>query len=572
MKKGIPLLLVVAVLLGGAFWWFSKKPGMSLGRSSIEEARLLAPANAVLYFQIGDATEIVSRLEQTGFAAIGREPQIAALLDNVKAAFPNENAQLEEANRVRTAIQAQGAFLSLSADANGKIQILGGFRPGCTREILQKELEPLILKMRESSSDGVAGSTTVGAYQVDTFTSGENVLAAGLHDGWYLIGNAPDALGEAWSRLKAGDASKSFESASGWATAKKSVPATADTMVFFDGTLAESVDWETSGFNAANVIAGLLERFSLFCATTRIVDGEFEDTMWWMPIEPVAQATQSTDNAAKFDAFCPPQAMWFSRGAFTLPEFNESEPPSIPDNAAFSAMPEAAALFGQIQRIFSSPEAYGNLRAGLDGGFAVVADWPKSRMQPTGSLIFGLKDRERIVAALDAVSTPDWTKSTLGENVVYSTGTRSLLVKSSFTLLLTPKFLLAGSDSPEQLLKTLTPAAKPDAPSPAHAFLAQSQKADWALWFDLPNAFGRTYSMLRPMIPMLGMFGVTIPPGVDLSNLPDTNTLTAHLKPVTFTVEPINGGTRLESRGSMTITQILVLQGTVGVWMTFNPQ
>ncbi len=197
---------------------------------------------------------------------------------------------------------------------------------------------------------------------------------------------------------------------------------------------------------------------------------------------------------------------------------------------------------------------------------AAMFEWPEDAALPTLLLASEIRDAEKLRSFREAMTHPTilgaaWLSEDR-EGIAVSSAPSELLSVIRPACAMTDHFALLGL-SPEAVMSAL-----PRVKSPSNS-LGQTggfqaiaglipDRAVAFAYLDFQRLFERTYRMARPVITLSLAFSSEAGAQFDAGKLPPVEAITKHLSPTVLTQTRIEGGTVIESVGSLTIPELLV--------------
>lgn len=552
MKKVLPIVVLLLAAASAAFIVLQRKQATSRIR-----ATALAPADTLLLVHLPDVRQSAIRWPRTSLAQIVREPEMQSFLEKPRAKLSWLSEM--EARFEQIAHVAPGeAYLAVTSIEGESPRFVGGFSFSGSRTAVEELLAEPRAALRRAWPAGKADIVSYAGAEIETYTDKENSVAETIRDGWYLVSNNLELLEATLDRLdgKPG-AGAAVASAPLYQQALAPQPADADAVIYARlDTLADKLT-------------------PLFAAAGQMPDPKQLDEL---------RKTQALSAALKFDGqqirdslfVLNPSALkrppMTRRGmdlstADTLLYYTFNLPETV-DVPAQSAAPLAMlvpGIGGMEQALASKGLKFADFGKIFGPELSALVDWPQTDLQPTILLGLDVRDAVKARGFLDALSsaqssTPRWSRTEQGGNVIYSAPSQGLLPAPA--LALTDNFVVIGFSEDGITAGVQRIQAKAAALSKTPEFQtaekAVSAPTEAFGYLDTKRLFERSYGILRPFLAMSLAFNPDSGQYIDAGKLPTTDPISQHLAPSIYSQRSTENGTLIESAGTLTFNQALL--------------
>lgn len=549
MKKIIWFILVVVLLAAvAAGLWFRAK------LAPVDAARYL-PVDTAVFAAMPDFLESMRRWETTPLARIGAEPEVAAFLEMPLKQL-GLSANPSEAISHLGQVKPISCFAAAPRVADGQLEVVFGFRFLGGRRNLEAGLD----RMREALAGTMAPAVVEIEHRGYTLTVQEvpgAEIVSGIRGDWGLLSTSRDAVADFFDRLRGRDTTPALSENPEFHSVLAQLPEESDLVLYarMDAVLEGAVELgrrfgaepipaqfealraiEAMGFGSRMGADGFREALFLQSAAMPLTGGRGGKTLAFAPRDTlVFLNTHSNANMLA--------------GA-SLTDF-------LPDaintdlRRADLDLREAAAWFGR--------EA------------ALVLDWPPDNPQPGGVAAFEVTEPDKVEAMIRrllALFAGGYTEMRVDGRTALAAPTAAPgILEPVFTC--TEEFLLLAS-GPSVLETSLHAEDAGLAESEAFAGLKPvMEQSDIAFaYIALDRIFGTAYDRLRPVL----IFSAALMPGafefMDVSKLPETESVVRHLEPVWFSKRTVENGYLMETGGPVTFNQLVALG--IGIWLQFQ--
>ncbi len=555
MRKTGLVVLVVAVV-AGIVASFVLRQGSALAETT-PAARFL-PKETLILVEFPDLPRTQTRWQETALAMIAREPEVAAFLERPLSRLPKHPVWEKTKAHFRAA-QPRQFFAALTALEGQMPRIAGGFAYDGPREALEAILNDLRTAAADASPAGKSELIRHGNYEIESFSDRDVTVAWVIADQWCFSANDVNLLKATLDRYQ----NKKVEGTlAGDASFQKSTGAVADDPELRVYIQPASLVERLAGLTAASGQPMKpqqikdLKKIEGIAFTTRFYGTQLHDSLFLLSSDPteVPKLTGSTLALAGADT------LLYYATAFNLPA--ELEIPEAPAD-----LPDASGALAALS------ELRARLKAGGwdDADFAVAFGhelggqfvWPKEAPYPAPLLTLEIGDAAK-ARQLAEIYCAQWTFSEKN-GLPYWTGPDLAVPGFAPVLTLTDKHLIVGLNAASVETAATAPASirQPLGEMPAFkkAFESLPKPTTSLAYLDTREIFEKIYGALRPM----AMLWVNFIPGateyVDISKLPETDTIARHLTPGAFSVTQNANGFLMESTGTLTMFQETVLLG-----------
>ena len=569
MKKPLSALVVLLALgaAGGAVYLFQKA-----GRGGVSATVVsYLPPETLLLFTIPDLPQTVTDWHTTDLYKIWTEPEVQAFFAKPLSRVPLDDTT-GTFDRIAK-LEPRNLFVALTAldDKGNQPHVVAGFQyKGATSDVDALLAQPKE-QMRQRFPAGKADLINYQGHPMETFDAGEgNVLASVYFDDWYLVGNDVALLKATVDRVEhhAGTPEPpALDKDADFQAVFAKLPASHATLIF-----ARAQPFVSRLFALATASGQPVdpeqraeaEKVKALGATTRIENGKLRDTVYVLaPGHKPAPASLAMSALPLTTV----DTLFFATGIINLPEHLNL--PADPSGAS-SATGGLAAL----RDLGAMLEAHGlklaDLRAAFGNEAALQIDWPANSAQP--KVVSDLDVRDATTASkfvdnlTNTLSAEGGWQAAQADGLTFHTLASPGMSFVNPTLTLTPKHLILGLNPPEvhDAARRET-ASQPNftGSDPYKTAVALVGKPNMAFaYLDARAFFERTYGALKPLA-MLGTAFMFPQAGdyVDLSKLPEAETISKHLAPTVFAEVGDDQGVLWESVGSFTFGEAAVVVG-----------
>lgn len=545
MKKALPIVLAILVVVAASIWWVLRGAGVS-------DAALLVPAETVAFASLPDIPRSGLRWPQTTLAKIGAEQAVKDFLEKPLQSLNGPKGR-NDAGEVLWKLKPGRIFFaapSVSAEEGGLLvgfQFWGG-KPG--HDLAVQHLRDALAaggpapEVRHESHNGIEIShATYGALTLYNASVGH----------WGFLSNSLPAIKDALDR------------ASGQRT---------------DGSLADSPRYKQ--------VMGHMQKdpdFIFFAQPQSFIDlllkagqnfgaQQIEKQVAQARAVEAIGATMKMDGADLRDNIFvlrpnPPDVGTLTHKGIAL---------TTPDTTAFvdfvtnfrqlfevGANPAAGAIAGSKMVMDSKlpqlvPEAFGP-------ECAVSLSWPEGAFKPEGVLAVEVRDPAKAQQCLDEVASlfPE-TKISEQNGVRYHSFPSLGNPLLNPTIALHGDFLLVGMAAAEmdRFLSGLKKGATLESSPSFASSLPTYKSANEVFGFvDARAVFERGYPSLSQIL----RFGAAVTGSfefMDVSKLPETEVIAKHLSPIVYAQQRLSDGYFVESSGPVTMNHALLFGAGVG--------
>lgn len=213
---------------------------------------------------------------------------------------------------------------------------------------------------------------------------------------------------------------------------------------------------------------------------------------------------------------------------------------------------------------------WNDLPSAVGPELGTMFEWPEDAALPTLLVASEVRDAGKVRSFMEALTTPAvlgaaWrTEDHDGVSVSSAPSQTLSFVRPAVAM--TDRFVLFGL-SPEAVTAAL-PRAKSQGASLGQVAAFQDvasfvpEKAAAFAYLDFQRLFERVYRMARPFITLSLAFSAEAGAQFDAGKLPPVESIAKHLSATVLTQTRIDGGTLIESIGSLTIPEILLGVGS----------
>jgi len=553
MKKIIPSVIGLLALATVAFVVFKKTVGAHV------PAAMLVPGETLLFVDLPNLPRTALRWPKTGLAQILAEPEVQGFLEKARAK-DGPAKQMEEKLGQVLRVAPREAFVAVTSIEGTSPKWIAGFAFLGRK----KDAEALLAEPRAGwKAAWPAGKSDIGMHgetAVETFTSGEAVMAEAFKGGWYLVSNNVALLhGTLDACGRPGGAADALGTREVFKKATAPLKADGDAVIFAQlGTLTERMTslLVASGQAPDPKQIAELKRVQAVAWGTKMEGTQLRDTIFLL------SPGGKPEPRLKLNAEGGRTGETFLTYVMKLPEKIE--------------MPDSAGLVGGYLPMLAPMEkalaARGLTWADLTGAFGpelgLVADWAVKDGQPTAVLGLDVRDAVKARAFVEVFTgeipgTKPWGRAEKDGVALFQSPPGEGLLPLSQSVALTDKFLFFGF-SPESVGGAV---ARWLAPFAGKHTLGEPTSGYGHL--DTKTLFERSYGTLRPFLAMSLAFNADAGQYLDAGKLPGTETISRHLTPSIYSQRVTTEGTLVESVGTLTFNQVILAAIGGGITAAF---
>ncbi|MDD5200792.1 MAG: hypothetical protein PHC88_13425 [Terrimicrobiaceae bacterium] len=543
MKRVLLLLVVLALLVVGAFLIFSRR--------GITEGAQLLPADTVFYAAVPDVRRSAERWPKTALAQIGAEQAVADFLkkpvDLVASQGGIEGLDLLFRVKPGRFFVAVTAIRDTGGDAILGFEFFGG----------QKELDGAMDRFYRELGKSVPGSKrSTSAFQGDTLTTfagAAPILFSASHGNWGFLSNSEALLKQTLDRAAGRDRSTSLATNTEFQGVVGRL--SKDPELLWFGRLKPVVDLLLAiGQKQPNATVNpkqlaQLEKFRALGGTLLFDGAEQKEATFVLcpaaPKLPLADHSPMALASAETTFFYDATMDWKTASS---DEYIESLPPEA-----------RSFLAGAKIDLKQLPEIFGN-------DFGVIVNWPSSAMIPAVLAVMEVKDRKRAEGLADSllasVGVPTTGSELHGARIFGFPTMKIQLIDPSVAI--GDKFVFASLTGRE-LERALSTQSGTPILETSKAFqpaLAAYKAGGQAFgYLDSKALFESIYNRVRPIALFAATMSADVGKFVDISKLPETETISRHLSPIIYTNKQLADGWLIESSGPVTLSQVFFVVG-----------
>lgn len=556
MKKLVPAIaaLVVGSLVALLFLWRAKP--------HLPRAADLAPPDAILFAQLPDIRRSLKRWPETAIAQLWNEPEVRAFMAQPLEKMPLLLRAREHLERLQR-IGPREAFVAiLSVDGTTPRFVAGMSFSGSKSEVAALVAEPWA-EWRKAKPQGRAEVLHRERWEIETFGSEGNVLAGSFHAGWYFVANDVAALEQTLARAGAA-AGSGLGSNPALQKASGPLPADLDAFVFTQsGQLLERIGAALAGERPAVAPENTSQTGSAIAWGAKLEGARIRDTIFLTgmsgPDMPLPRATQTLTSL---------ESLLY--GAFLLPARLELSPSTSPLLAFLATSPAFA--------FSKTPMPWTDFTAAFGPECGVVLDWPATADAPVVTFVFAIRDlahAARFIESLANSPNPGepWDREEAGGITHYRAPVDPKLGTTP-ALAVMPEFVVLGAQS-SAVRAVASRLTSDDADIGSDADFDEiaghvNTPTSAFVYLDLRSLVERAYETLRPFLGMSLALSPETGPYFDTAKLPSAAAIGRHLGPSVYAQATRDGGTLVESVGSVSFSQTLVAFGAVA-WSSAAP-
>ncbi|MEQ1851441.1 MAG: hypothetical protein ABMA01_07595 [Chthoniobacteraceae bacterium] len=549
MKKALPLI-VVAVLVAAAAWFFLKKAGTRDGQPG--RAAELAPADTIVLIDFPDVPRSKARWKETAIRKIADEPEwreFTAKWDD----FAAQNAEWREVNGVFDQLQRadpEGFFLAFNSFDGPFPKAVGGFSYRGKKSDVQAVVSSFRKRILDAYPAAKAGDlTNYEGTEIETLKDKDMTLSMAYRDNWFFFSTDNELLLKTLSRyIKKADAPASLAGDPLWKDTIKHGKPEPDMSVFVRWGVVTKMLEDEVGKGPGPVFPSNPTQIEALLYSARM-DGLLMRDHLYMKGEKLAKAEAFANRSAAFTA----PATYFYAGGHLGPYSEVFKEVITAIDKQEVGMSKALATKGlkstDLIQIFG-PE------------IAVRSDWDDGALAiPTLFAAVEIRDREkaRLVAELLVAQMEEGKTSKSEEDgtTIWTAG--GMIPALQPTIALNDRHLMfaLNLDTVKGALKRAKSGpgdvlARADFQSAVKTIAAPDVSV---LYVDMKTLFERLYEKLKPM----AAFGLMGQPDAakffDPAKLPKAETISRHLAPMMVSYSLAEGGTQMDCSGSVSLVQ-----------------
>ncbi len=553
LKTFIVIGLIIAVLFVAGLFLRVRVPHMA-------RAAELVPAEAIVFAQFPDLPRTGERWKSTALSQLWNEPEMQAFLEKPRAKIAKEQSLLPQLARLQNVGVGEAFFAVTSIDGT-EPRFVAGFSFSGSRSEVEALLAEPRAALKKARPTGRAELVNYGAAEIETFTEKEATVAGVFRDNWYFLANNLELLEQTLDRYdhKNDSAAGSLAKAAIFLEATAPLPADRDALIVAQlGTVMDRVTalLLASGQKMDEKQVADLKKTTAIAAATKLDGTQFRDTIFVLSPGGKTEAPLARNSLALTS---PATLLYF---ALALPAAIE-----VPDSAA-AMLPMILPNLAPMQKSLAAKGlSFAEWNQAFGPEFGAVMDWPPATLQPSLMLTLDVRDAAKARAFADALTGPvaggpAWLRKEENGATIYSAPPADGLQLVTPTFALTEKFLVAGlsAEAVGPVGARLKSEGANLSGAPAFESAGKTVGAPTSAYgfIDLRGLFERAYGTFRPFIIMSLAFAPDAGEWIDGAKLPTTETFTKHLGPIVMSQSTSERGTLLESRGTLTINQVLV--------------
>jgi hypothetical protein len=552
MKRPLAVILLVVIAALTAFYITRQHPAAV--PSTIAS---LLPADTAVFIHLPDAEKNRAAWHRTDLYQLYSEPAVQDFLQKPKSHLPDKSSLREVWNdssslRIRNAFLATNSFDSL--------RLIAGFEFRCGEKEAQAVIERWKSRIPGKAAGTQRSSVDYEKHKIDIFSSGQFIIASTIAGRQFLAATTVEDLKALLDRVDGRTKAPALDSDENFRAAMKQMPPEYAWMFYLQPKqLAQKLVnlRAQSGRALPADQKTLIERIQSY-AHAMVFDGARIRDIGFAAMPQLSQTKLERTSLTLASA----ETLLYGANIVNMQQ-------------QFDWLLEPArtgSMAGPLQSISSALTSAGvtkeDWKAAFGDEISVMAAWP-TNAQPNAALTVAVRDRPQARKIADAIaSSSGWQKIFRNNAEYYTAPTSGVLVVMSPTIVVSDRFLVAGSN-----------AATVDSvisPGPAGGGLAGSEKFRSAsklvpdpsqifVYLDLAGLYSRLDATVRPILQMGAAFVPRLSERLDPSKLPPTEVVTKHLSPVVASTSYVNGGYRSESAGTITIEQAAIAGGAAYV-------
>ncbi len=552
MKKVIVVLVILAVLIGGAAWFL-------LSRYGVTDGARLTPADTVAFLSLPDVARTRERWKQTALARIAADPAVKAFLEKPLTLLDGEGGS--EAAGILEELKPGRLFVAVPSVSENEVEVLVGFQYFGSKDDLKSAMDRMHAELQKQFPVATKSTSDYEGDEVTAMATPNGTLYSSSHSSWAFLALAEKTLHAALDR-----------------TADRATDgALVDDETFAEvmGNLAE--DPEVRWFARPGPLVQEMKKYAE-------QSGGDVSSMQVEQIEKIDALGGSLifdglDQKERFFAFTPEEAHEYPKLDHSTIDLTTPNTTiyfaSIQDWSAVAEPDYVESLPEEVQTFLTENDLdLAKVPEWLGGDSALSVTWGANAMVPNAILALSIRDRAAVNSLVDRVMAG----MSLNLQSTEAGGARVIKLPEMEIQLVDP--VIAISDDylflslTEQELSRVLTAGGGDEKTLVDAGAFEPAKAAYDTpaqafgYIDSKVIFERIYNQLRPVI----LIGAAMSPGasdvVDVSKLPETETISGYLRPVVYNQRQTEDGWLMESSGPITMTQGgLVLGGALAAAM-----
>lgn len=546
MKKVLTVLLAVIFVVSVSVIWIWRNMGVS-------DAALLLPAETVALASLPDLPRSALRWPQTTLAKIGVEPEMKAFLEK-PLQYLTKNQGGDVASSILWNLKPGRIFAAVVSVSAKEVGLLVGFQFWGGKAAHDAAIASL---REELARGGKPAELTREIYEGTEITSSNHhgfTLYNASYGQWGFLSNNLPAIKDALDRAAGRKTEGHLADSPRYRQVVSELSKDPDLLIYVQPQVALDTLVAIGQAMGAQANTAQLEqarKIEAVGAATKLDGADLRDTVFVLrPNPPDVGSLQhgpmkltSSRTIAYFDF-----VMDFSQYA------------NVAANPAVASFLSSRGV--QDLRLFQLfPEAFGP-------ECSVNISWPGDKMKPEAFLAVQIKDQAKAEEALMSILAlfPETTVTDEGPYRFYNFRALQTTLANP-TITMAEGYVLVGIDPGD--LSQAVASLKSNEPldkSPAFASAIPAYKAANEVfgYVDVKTIFDRGFPMLRPVF----IFGTALMPGasdiVDSTKLPQTETISKHLKPIVYAQTRKANGYLIESSGPITMNQAVLLGASAG--------
>ena len=520
--------MLVLLALGAAAFFFFK-----VRRYLPERARgaELAPAETIFFAQFPNLRQTALRVPKSDLYQIWLEPDMQTFLEKPRRKAPWMRAWAERIDEILRAAPGE-CFVAVTSFADPRPSFVGGFSFAGN----QRDAEALAIHFRAQVFSQVQ-------------------IVSAFRSNWYLCASDSEMLAALLAR---------FESKAGEALAA--------TPIFQQSMAPLGVGQDLVLFGKPNALSGnrdFLKELGapartsaddVIALATKIDGAKMHDTIFLRGSGAASAGTLSRQTLPLASA----QTLLYYASELSLLQ---------PGGDLGMLKGLVPGLAGMEKSLAEKGLTWSDLPAAIGPEFGVMAEWPEDAVLPVVLLASEVRDAVKTRTFMDALTNPPppnspWQREQRDGVTIMTAPAQGLsFVRPSAAL--TDRFALLGM-SPEAVTAALSNTGKSAQPSLGQAVAFQDiarlvpDRASAFGYLDFPRLFERAYRMARPFITLSLAFSANAAAQIDAGKLPPVEAISKHLGATVLTQTRIDGGTVIESIGSVTLPELFLAIGAGG--------
>ncbi len=549
MKKALPILILLAVIVAAVAWYLSGQ------KIALDGTRLL-PATTLFYASLPDVERSGERWRETALAKIGSDEAVKAFLEKPLEMLSSQGGG--EATKILEKVDPGSLFLAVPSATSDGVDVLLGFQFEGSQADLDEAMGRLHAELELFFPVATKATTEYEGNVVTAFASPNGTLYSASRDSWGFLSSSEKAAQAALDRVAGLAKGPSLAEDEDFASVTDRLAESPEMLWFvrlqpvIDEIVrfGQGVGADTSSFESAQM------RQIVAVGGTLLFDGlDQQETLFVL-----APGLKTDYPAIKHEGI-----------AFTTPETSIYFE-AIQDWSSISTPEYLASLPEEVRQFLETNEIdLAKVPSWFGSDSTLVVNWATNAMVPSVLAAIAIADRPEIESAVERVSQAaglDLTRSDLDGATAFTFPAMQIQLIDP-VLAVSDKYLL-GALTNATVVAALspTPEAKTllDAPGFAKARTAFDTPAQGFGYIDAKVVFERLYNQLRPVAMFAAAMSPDLSEKVDVSKLPETEDIAQYLRPITYLQRQVDSGWLMESSARSPSPKLACSAASVSGW------